>query len=190
MNIIISHPIALKLHKYFTDFDERMTRSKFATVMLVLSVSLIAIYYFGSDFTKLQVISDDFNKHIANIATTENISIEQSLEKVSQDESVIMPIQEGFTSATPHLIWICLIMLLSIPAIIKRTNDSIFERSHCYPVIISYILTTIQYLTGLPLVIGPITGLIMSTLNVYTFIFVFIIAFMPTHEKQIDERTQ
>jgi hypothetical protein len=56
MNIIISHPIALKLHKYFTDFDERMNRSKFATVRRVLSVILIAIYYFGSDFTKLQVI--------------------------------------------------------------------------------------------------------------------------------------
>lgn len=186
MNITISHPLALKVYKYFTDMDERYSRKAFLAVMTILTVFIVAIYYFGTDFKALQTLQIDLNQEVSSIGSTEKLNPENALKHLMQDEEFVNNFSDKVTNSIPSMFWVCLSMLLSIPAIIKRTNDSvIFAKSHAYPVVIYYALYFFQGLTGLYIDYF----MIYTALSLYASIFVILISLTPSKEKpkQIQE---
>lgn len=180
MNLRISNPIAIIIYNYFTNLEERYTRKVFAGLALASTLVIMAIYGLGTDFDRLNELQINTHQEIHNITTTENITPEQALEKLSSDKNVIQQFNDELLDITPSGFWICFIMLLSIPAIIKRTNDTFIARSHSYPVAIYYALYFIQGLTGLTL---NLFGL-ATALSIYSFIFVLFISMLPTTRKE------
>tara|TARA_Y100001960_G_scaffold209599_1_gene218869 strand:+ start:993 stop:1553 length:561 start_codon:yes stop_codon:yes gene_type:complete len=178
MTINLSNNIVAAIYRYFTDMNERYTRKHFAAVLLASTLLICAIYGLGTDWTKFEELQVSTIQQVTHISTTENISHDDALNKLSQDQDVLEDFNNAFMDIVPSAIWLCLIMMMTIPAVIKRTNDCIFSRSSSYPVAIHYVLYTVQGITGMQLYLF---GLVPA-LGIYTFFFIFIISLLPTHE--------
>lgn len=181
----LSNPIVAMLHNYFTNFNDTISRKTFTYIMLILTVFLFSVYFFGTNVDQVQTVSQDFGKYLQDTsAANPKLTQEQVLEEMLKDEDTIMDMSERLNNSMPSILWMCLVMLVSIPAIIKRTNDCIFARSHSYPVVILYALLTVQALTGINFAVTQFTSLMLATLNIYTFLYLLIIAFMPTKQER------
>lgn len=183
MTLQISHPIAIAIYNYFTNFNESYTRKKYAFIMLILSSLLISVYYFGTDFETLKTLQTDLNQEISSMSSVESMNQQQALENLMEDEEFVKGFSEKVTNSIPSMFWVCFIMLISIPAIIKRTNDTFISRSHSYPVVIYYVLYFFQSLTGLYFNFLQIN----TVLSLYATIFVLLISVIPTKTEQPKE---
>lgn len=183
MNIQISNPILVALYNYFTDMNELYTRKKFNFVMLILSVFIVIVYSVGTDFNTLESIQVDLNKEISNISDVQELNPEKALAHLMTDEEFVNDFSKKTSDAIPSMFWICLMMLVSIPAIIKRTNDTFLSQSHSYPVGIYYVLYFLQSLTGLYINFFQI----YNALAIYSTIFILLIAIIPSKENDTDE---
>ena len=185
MNITIntSNPIVGFLYNYFCNINERYTRKTFALIMLIMSVFLIAIYSLYTDFNALTTLREDVLSQANNVAMTTNTSLEVGLQKALENPEYAASIEKHVKNSTPSILWLCLVMILSIPAIIKRTNDTFINKNHAYPVVIFYILSCIQYAFGITINLG----ILGSALSVYTFIFVLLISGLPTKVEEEQE---
>lgn len=183
MTINLSNPVILILYKYFTDMNEKYTRKTFASVILLSTIVICAIYGLGTDWQRFQELQNDTISQVAHLSTTQSITHEDALDKLSQDQNVIEEFNSAFMDIVPSAAWLCLIMLLTVPAVIKRTNDSIFNRSSSYPVAIYYVLYALQGITNTPINLFGFT----TALSIYTFFFIFIISLLPTYEEEKEE---
>jgi len=181
MNIIIntSNPFIGFIYNYFFNINERYTRKTFALVMLIISIFLIAIYALYTDFNALTTIKEDVLSQANNISMTSNLTPEQGLQKTLENSEYTASVGTQVTNAIPSILWLCLVMLLSIPAIMKRTNDVFNHLNYSFPVVIYYLISCIEYAFGISIPLGTLG----SALSVYSFIFILLISGLPSKEE-------
>ncbi|HAG52837.1 MAG TPA: hypothetical protein DCL21_03525 [Alphaproteobacteria bacterium] len=178
MNITINtnNPIIGFVYNYLFNFEERYTRKNFAAIMLITSIFLIGIYALYTDFNALTTVREDVLSQASNISITSNLTPEESLQKTLENPEYTSSIEKQVTDAVPSILWLCLVMLLSIPAIIKRTNDVFNHTNYSYPVIIYYLISCIEYAFSISIPLGPLG----SALSIYSFIFILLISGLPS----------
>lgn len=183
MVINLSNPIVANIYRYFTDMNERYTRKNFVVVMTLSFIAMAAIYGFGTDWAKYDELQKSTVEHIMHVSQTKQISHEDALNEIAKDQDVILDFNTAVADMIPSTLWLCIIFLLTVPAIIKRTNDCIFNRSSSYPVAIYYVIYALQVIINKPIALFGFT----NALALYTFFFVSIIALLPTHEEEEEE---